>query len=74
MRQDVVVFFFFFRSEVDAMKIDESDRNSLGSTRDQFSHRGFLSFFFFFVSNETKETTVRELTFCQIVDIVASDK
>lgn len=26
--------FFFFRLELDVMKIDESDRNSLGSTRD----------------------------------------
>ena len=36
MRQDVVFFFFFFffRLEVDVMKIDESDRNSLGLTRD----------------------------------------
>ena len=35
MRQDVVFFsFFFFRLELDVMKIDESDRNSLGSTRD----------------------------------------
>lgn len=59
MRQDVVVFFFFFRSEVDAMKIDESDRNSLGSTRDQFSHRGFLSFLFFRFERDERNNGAR---------------